>query len=328
MWRARHNRLSATPIPIGLALGLCLVGEAHPQELGEVTGTVLTTILSGQREPVPGVMVGIPGLQLSTLSDDDGRFSLTAVSAGSREIRTELIGCLLDTRTIRVLPDTTVNVEILVRQRSMRISGLVVDPVALRPPEVEQAYSSETIELDEERGRRSIASIIRGAFPGVRVLSQSGLAGEEISIQLRGPSSITGGGQPLVVVDGIITSGGVIDLNPSDVAAVRVLKGAGAAAEYGARGAAGVIEITTRGIEQEPTDAPGPIVVIDGVVSEAGLSGIDTDEIVRTQLLTGAQARVLLGSAGHGAGVLWITTDRPPPSAEEAVDDGCVPAPR
>jgi len=120
--------------------------------------------------------------------------------------------------------------------------------VAGETPAAEVPFSVarlERSELAHDPGR-SIADLIRGSFPGVKVVQGSGVPGSPISIQLRGPRSLSGSQDPLVVVDQVITGGGFDDLDPFDVERIEVLKGAAGAALYGARGQAGVIEITTR----------------------------------------------------------------------------------
>jgi len=311
---------------VGLAFSVCLVTDGLAQEVGRVVGKVMATVAPMEREAVPGVTVRVPEFGLFAVSDSQGGFEFRAVPAGFREIHAELFGCLLQERTMEVRADGATEVELLVSRPAIVLSGLSVSARPSEVPEHEQAYSIGLLDLAEDRGRpaRSIADVIRGEFPGVRVLSGSGLAGEEISIQVRGPHSINGVETPLVVVDGIITAAGVIDLNLSDVATVRVLRGAGGAAEYGARGAAGVIEITTRGVTSERVSVQGPLVIVDGVVSEGGLRQIDPEDIVGMELLTGTRAVALFGSTVWETGVLRVTTTA---GRAGQVLERCVPAP-
>ena len=109
-------------------------------------------------------------------------------------------------------------------------------------------------------------------------------------------------------MDGMITSGGSIDIDPRDVEDIVVLKGSAAAAHYGSRGQAGVIEITTRQGGVTVRDVSEPLVVVDGAVSPTGLSPVDPAEIESMELVGGPVARLLLGPGAPEAGLVRITT--------------------
>lgn len=85
-----------------------------------------------------------------------------------------------------------------------------------------------------------------GAVPGVTLTSNDGAPGATSSIKIRGFSSINAGNDPLIVVDGAPYSGDLSNLNPNDVESMTVLKDAASNALYGARGANGVVIITTK----------------------------------------------------------------------------------
>lgn len=92
-----------------------------------------------------------------------------------------------------------------------------------------------------------IEDLIRASVPGVQIIGQ----GARMSIRLRGPSTIIGNTEPLIVVDGVpllqgTGVGGLATISPRDVARIDVLRDAGSTAIYGSRGANGVIIITTR----------------------------------------------------------------------------------
>ena len=90
-----------------------------------------------------------------------------------------------------------------------------------------------------------VEELFEGRFPGVRVTQ---VPGQGISVRIRGATSVNGNNEPLYVIDGfpIATNDGLVALNPSDIARIEVLKDAGSTAEYGVRGANGVVVITTK----------------------------------------------------------------------------------
>ncbi|MDP2954812.1 MAG: TonB-dependent receptor plug domain-containing protein [Longimicrobiales bacterium] len=227
---------------------LVFMGEGtSAQDAGTVAGTV--TIV-GSQEGVPGVRIHIPGLTLSGITDDQGRFQLGPVPAGRHEIRAELVGCrplswTLDGPVaggVRLWLDGPAVTAVMAAQ------GSVAAGVASATRETVLPFSVEFLDREQlaHDPAPTIADLIRGAFPGVKVVQGSGAPGSSLSLQFRGPGSISGSQEPLVVVDGLITGGGLDGLDPYDVERVEVLKGSAAAALYGARGQAGVVEITTK----------------------------------------------------------------------------------
>lgn len=92
----------------------------------------------------------------------------------------------------------------------------------------------------------SVTEALSGAVPGVTMTSSNGAPGATSSIKIRGISSINAGNDPLIIVDGAPYSGDLNNINPSDVESMTVLKDAASSALYGARGANGVIIITTK----------------------------------------------------------------------------------
>ena len=296
---------------------LGLVGVLPPgaqgQARGEIVGRVSSTVLDPAGEPVSGVAIRILSTGAAALSEATGRFTLGGVPVGRHEVVAELIGCLLAREWVEVREGERATLNLVVHEPVIRLPGVMVEPGGTGV----DAFSVGRMDVDGRRPSRTLADLIRGEFPGVRVVQGSGLPGTEGAIQLRGPRSLSTEGQPLVVVDGMIASGGFIDLNMEDVEAVAILKGAAAAAEYGARGQAGVIQITTRKGLRTGAGAAGPLVVMDGAWVPAGVEGLEAAEIRSTALLVGAAAGVLLGRPGVAGGVVNVTTAGGSPTGSE-----------
>lgn len=311
-----------------LAQGVTASGGAA-QEMGRVTGSVVSTVAGERGDPVPGVTVWFPEIPLHGSTDEGGRFEFPIVPTGRLELRADLLGCTVASREVVVRADMTTTVELRVDRPAIELPGVVVAGVAGERTDAERPFAAGRLDLDEREGHpgRSIADLLRGHFPGVEVLQGSGQPGTEIQIQFRGPASISGDRPPLLVVDGIITSGGSVDLNPEDVEDITVLKGSAATAEYGSRGEAGVIEITTRSGPEEPEAESGPLVVVDGEVSHEGLRDVDPGEVVRTELLTGARAAVLFGPGAAERGVVRITTREGAGRGDPGTLSRCAPPP-
>jgi TonB-dependent starch-binding outer membrane protein SusC len=91
-----------------------------------------------------------------------------------------------------------------------------------------------------------LEELFAGRFPGVHVFN---MPGQGIAVRIRGATSVMGSNEPLYVVDGFpieVGPGGLLAINPGDIAKIEVLKDAGSTAEYGVRGANGVVVITTK----------------------------------------------------------------------------------
>lgn len=231
---------------LGAAIALALFPAGVVSQGEAVQGTV---VILGGEEGVPGVVVTLPQLGLTAITDDAGSFRLEGLPPGVHELHAQLVGCSAITLTVAVTPASVTPVSLVLDGPAVTRSAVMVavgtgvaTPQTLVPFTVE---SLEQADIEHDPGR-SIGELIRGAFPGVKVVQGSGAPGDRLSIQLRGPSSISGTQEPLVVLDGVITSGGLEDLDPYDVERIEVLKGSAAAALYGARGHSGVIEITTK----------------------------------------------------------------------------------
>lgn len=301
---------------MALLLGsLAWAGALAAQPTGELTARI---IYAGTGEPIEGVLVVLPGLALGRLTDGSGRVRFADLPAGSHDLQVTLLGCELDAREVVVEPAARRDLDLVLRPPVFDVSGLVVTGVADEPLPAETPFAVDRLEGGRsDAGAQSLAELLRGQFAGVRVVSGSGQPGDAPSIQLRGPTSIGGSQSPLIVVDGVITSG-TVDVAPLDVQSVNVLKGAAAGAAYGSRGQAGVIEITTRrGPAPRPVEH-APVLVLDGRLSERTLADLDPADIASVRMIRGPAAAVLWGPRAE-AGVIQVGTvggagvaERPP----------------
>lgn len=215
------------------------------QQVGTVTGVVSA---ASNARPLANAQVSLPGLGRGGLSNPEGQFLLQNVPVGQHEIRVERLGFQTLTRTVDVVAGDAVVADFALEERAISMEGIVVTGVAAETPEVELPFTVAQITVDEvsKIPTPSVGGMLQGKVAGVKVVQGSGLPGNEPSFQLRGPTSITGSQSPLIVIDGVITTGGISDIDPNDVASIEVVKGAAAAALYGSRASAGVVQITTR----------------------------------------------------------------------------------
>ncbi|MBR1565028.1 MAG: TonB-dependent receptor [Paludibacteraceae bacterium] len=202
-----------------------------------LTGTVVDA-QSG--EPLVGVSVSSPKNSTGTITDIDGRFSLTLQQADL--VSFSYIG--YDTERQKVSASTTLNIRM--QETSQTIDEVVVVGAAMKKSDLTGSVGSISADQIKEVPTANLNQALQGKVPGVYIESNP-KPGANASIQIRGNNSISYGTTPLYVIDNImIDDTDISTINPNDIASIEILKDASATALYGARGANGVVVITTR----------------------------------------------------------------------------------
>lgn len=204
----------------------------------EITG-VVTSAEDGSS--IPGVSVSVKGTTLGTITDIDGKYTLNVPQSAST-----LVFSFVGMKTQeKAITGSSINV-------SMKSDNVAVGEVLV------VAYGTSTKESFtgsagvmksdklEKRQTTDVTSALAGAVAGVQVLNNNGQPGEASKLRIRGVGSINSGTDPLYVVDGVPFDGDLSSINPSDIKSVTVLKDAASTALYGARGANGIVMITTK----------------------------------------------------------------------------------
>jgi len=217
----------------------------------KVNGTVVS---QEDNEPVVGVSILVVGTNVGTVTDSNGRFSLT-VPAGKSMLRFTYVG--METLEVSARP----NMRIVLRNGDTNLDEIVVTAMGISRQQKTLGYSAQTLDNAELTTGKvtDVTSALAGKVAGVQINSTSGDPGQTNSVIIRGISSINGNNQPLYVVDGVPLDqttllaqqhqnaiGGISNINPNDIESMTVLKGAAATALYGSRAANGVIVITTK----------------------------------------------------------------------------------
>ena len=192
-------------------------------------------------ETVIGATVQIVGdNKLITVTDTEGRFTLGNVKPGSK-MEISYVGMKTFSGIAR--PEMKVT---LVNDNST-LDEIVVTAFG---EQKRSAFTGSAAIVDskkmEQKQLNNVMSSLKGEAAGVQIIDNSGEPGATPAIRVRGFSSISAGQSPLIIVDGAPYDGGWNNINPADVASVTVLKDASSTALYGARGANGVIMVTTK----------------------------------------------------------------------------------
>jgi TonB-dependent starch-binding outer membrane protein SusC len=220
--------------------------------------------------PLVGVQIRVDGTTVGAQTGPDGTYTITGVPAGSQFVSTRRVGYAPERVAVTVQPAATATQDFALRSAAVTLSEVVVTGVAAPTTKRQLGNTIETVageEVAQAPGVTSIDQALQGRVTGAVISENSGQPGGGVSIRLRGTNSILGGAEPLYVIDGVIVdnssealvslsgnaprgnqalSNRMADFNPADVDRIEVLKGAAAAALYGARANNGVIQIFTK----------------------------------------------------------------------------------
>lgn len=202
------------------------------------------TVLDETGAPLPGASVKIKGTQSGTITNIDGQFQIE-VSDESDLLLIEAVGYY----PLEIAAgDGSQNVNV-----TLQISTQAVDEIVVvgYGTQTRKTLIGGTAVVKEDAFENvpvgSFTNMLQGEAPGVQITGQNGRPGAPAFIRIRGVGSITGGNQPLIVIDGVPSTAEAMNaLNPNDIMDVSILKDASTTAIYGSRGSNGVLIVTTK----------------------------------------------------------------------------------
>ena len=196
-------------------------------------------VVDDDGEPIPGASVKVKGSSTGVNTDLNGRFQLGGVTPGET-----LIFSFVGTQPVSAKAKTGMKVTLT---ENKALDEVLVTAFG------EQTRSSFTGSASvvnekkiQQRQLTNVLGALDGEAAGVQMVNNSGDPNSTPTIRIRGFSSLNAGNDPLIIVDGAPYDGDWNSINPQDVASVTVLKDAASAALYGARGANGIIMVTTK----------------------------------------------------------------------------------
>lgn len=200
------------------------------------------TVADKNGEPLVGVSILVRGTTTGTMTDVDGTFKLDVPANSVIEVSS--IGFI--SQSISVGQKTTFDI-VLDEDAELLEGTVVVGYGTMKRTNFTGSVASYNVgEGPVSNSPRSNAlEMLRGIAPGIS-MSQSGIAGATPSIQIRGQKSISGGSDPLIVLDGVIFKGQISDIDPTTIESMSVMKDATSLASYGSQAANGVIMITSK----------------------------------------------------------------------------------
>src|SRR5688572_18621111 len=234
-----------------------LPASAHAQATGRITGTVTDSALG---RGLSGAQVTVVGTRLRAETDEQGRYAINGVAAGTYTLEARRIGYRRGgAANVSVSEGGTATADIMMITAPLTLEAVVttgvVDPTSgTRVPFTVARVDAANAPVPATNALETI----QGKVAGVTMVPK-GQAGGGTNILLRTPTSINKSNAPIIVVDGMIQStsfdAATADLEAMNIESIEVVKGAAAASLYGSRAQAGVIQIRTRRGDNE-TEGP------------------------------------------------------------------------
>ena len=223
-----------------LLMVLFVAPAAMAQSKITVTGTVTD---ASNKQPLIGAAVSVEGTTIGTTTDLNGKFTLQAPPTGVLEVQ------YLGYTSIKEKINSRKTINIILSQDNIKVDEVVVIGYgAVAKSDLTGSVTNVKMSEIADAPVSSIDQALQGRVAGADIMSTTGEPGASTSIRIRGTRSITASNEPLIVVDGVMDGVSDLgDLNPADIKSISVLKDASSTAIYGARGANGVIIVTTKG---------------------------------------------------------------------------------
>lgn len=219
---------------------LCLIGASIYAQSMKVTGKVV----DGDGLEVIGASVVVKGAAgVGTITDLNGTYSLTVNDASKDVLVFSYVG--MASQEIKVNGRSQINV-------TLKSDAVLLDEVVaigyatVKRKDLTGSVASVNSKELSKIPTSDVTQALAGRMAGVQVMQSEGAPGASISIRVRGGISITQSNEPLYIIDGFPSEDGMYTLDPAEIESIDILKDASATAIYGARGANGVVVITTK----------------------------------------------------------------------------------
>lgn len=230
-------------------------------------------VTSDGTQGLPNISVQVQNTNFGTTTDETGSYSLTAnLNPGTYQLVFTGVGFRSATQTVQVGTAASYTANAQLAEDALKMDEVVVTGTSAGTTRRQLGSYISTVRADDlnKGATGDVLAALQGKTAGAQIIQNSGDPGGGISVRLRGISSINSSSEPLYIVDGVIVNnatnrvtntqnnydGGnfvgtigqnrMVDINPADIERIEVLNGAAAAAIYGSRANAGVIQIFTK----------------------------------------------------------------------------------
>jgi TonB-dependent starch-binding outer membrane protein SusC len=281
-------------ILLGGILFLGVAATANGQSPG---GTIQGVVRSQTGAPLEAATVAVVGTRFGAQSRSDGRYTIAGVAPGTYTVRTNRLGFAAREQQVVVTAGAAAVADFTLNSTAVALEQVVVVGYGTQSRRdvtgsVASVSNADIATMPVPRVDQAIAGLVSG----VQVQTVNAQPGAQLRIRIRGGNSLQGSNEPLVVVDGVIGAD-LNQINPNDIESVDVLKDASATAIYGARGANGVILVTTQ------RGRPG-----DMRFEYSGYTGVQSPSKYIELLSADEFARMYMRNPNHDKTVSFDTT--------------------
>lgn len=192
-------------------------------------------------DPLPGVTVFVKGTTIGVITNINGNYSIS-VPSDATTLQFSFVG--MKSKEFAIAGQTSINA-------TLKIDTIGLDEViavgygVAKKSDLTGSITRVSSAAMADKSHTNVMESLKGLVPGLNIGLATGASGSA-DLEIRGATSINASNAPLVVVDGVIYNGNLLDVNPLDIESVDVLKDASSAAVYGSRASSGVIIITTK----------------------------------------------------------------------------------
>lgn len=262
-------------LPLSTAL-LSLICLLLPPQFaaGQSNKYVISGVVTDlKKEPLPGVLVKVQNNNFATSTNIDGRFSLPAtLNSATYTLEFSLLGYKTQRKAVTLGSDLSVTVSGELSEDVRGLDEVIVTGTSAGTTRKQLGSYVSSVSADQlNKGVATNAlAALQGKTAGAQITQNSGDPAGGMSVRLRGISSVNSSSEPLYIVDGVIVNNSttrvtnttanydrndfvgnigqnrMVDINPADIDRIEVLNGAAAAAIYGSRANAGVVQIFTK----------------------------------------------------------------------------------
>ncbi len=224
------------PLPTNKVASITIINPAEQQKK-----VVSGKVKDSQGLPLPGVTVVVKGTTTGVITDNEGNYSLSNITAN-----TALQFSFVGMKSQEVIVDKNTAINIVLLEESIGIEEVVSIGYGIqKKSDLTGSIARVSMEEKAIQGNLNLSQALVGASAGVNLEGRGGADGEA-TLSIRGQTSLSASGSPLIVLDGVIYNGSISTINTADIESIDVLKDASSAAVYGSRSANGVLLITTK----------------------------------------------------------------------------------
>jgi len=204
-------------------------------------GITVTGAVADHSGPMPGVNITVKGTAIGVVTDINGRYQITVPNTEA-VLQFSFVGYVTTEMPVGAQRVIDVNMA----EDSQQIEEVVVIGYGTaRKRDLTGSITRVTTEEFKTRSMSQLTEMLNGHVAGLNMNQGTSAAGGGDNLELRGATSITAGGSPMIVLDGVIFGGSIRDINPMDIVSIDIMKDASSAAIFGSNAGSGVLLITT-----------------------------------------------------------------------------------